>query len=165
MAAAPVWHPFREIRIEEGEVQHIHNLSMEEAGIAAILWKKLSQAAVIRRLGEDQAVKCTVQNIAQSAGEDQCKANQQAGRHIGAYQQAQVIDQKTYSYNAEQTQGQLSVNTSQGNAKSHAVIFYEMDERPVQSKDFDLIAVIHVRFHPYLQALVNDEDQKDNARD
>lgn len=113
------------------------------------------------RVREYHAVESAVDNIAQSAGQDEREAQQQARRSLGLQEVAQIVGQESDSQDAEEAKGELAVLPTQVDAKSHAVVLYKMDERPIQAEDAEFLSIRHVGLYPYLQRLVKGKHQED----
>ena len=108
-----------------------------------------------RGSGKQYTVEGTVNNIAEGTGQDKGEAGKKAEGGFQAQQEMNIIHQKSHGHDAQSTKEQLPLATAaKTESKGHSVVFHEVDKRPVKTQNRDIIAVIHVGFHPDFKTLI-----------
>lgn len=109
---------------------------------------------MVGRFGEDQAIKSTVEDIAERSGEDQGKTGQETERGLVLDEVIDVVAQKTNGEYPEQAERQLAVFAAERQTEGHAVVLDKVDTGPTHTEDKDLVAVLHMGFYPDLDDLI-----------
>lgn len=112
------------------------------------------------RLWKQETIKHTVNDIANSTSNNQCKTDLKTKRFFRSDQSPQKIDEKAYHDDSENAQHILSNNTSETQTESHAFIFDKMDLSPGKSKYIESSTNAEVGFDVYLKPLIDDQDGK-----
>lgn len=116
--------------------------------------------------GKEHAVKGTVNNIAQGTCEDKREAGQQTEGGPEAKQKVDVVDQESYGYNAEATEEQFAPAAfAKTKSEGHTIVFHKVDECPIQPKNANIIAVVHVCFYPDFESLIEQQHQRNQGDD
>lgn len=69
---APKRYPGREMPFDDREIEHIYHFAMQKGSVASTLREELGD--LIAAIGEKDAVKGAVENVAERAGKDESEA-------------------------------------------------------------------------------------------
>ena len=147
-AGDPVW-PY-----PEGEVEHIHNLTLHE-------WSVRAQGGHrgIGGLTENEPVAKAVHNIAEGAGGNERKANQHANGDVAALQKLTDPPAKdAEQHKAENGKKVLPYYPAKGHAEGHTLVLHKHQLEPV-AQHGDAFSKGHVGFDQDFYDLVNDHKQ------
>ena len=97
-------------------------------------------------LGKNQAIKSTVEDVANGPCQNQPEAGQYPKPDLFIDELADEKNQKYDGSNAEQAQRQFAVISPQVPAKGHSIVFHKMKQGPIQSQDFNFSPVFHMGF-------------------
>ena len=153
--AADEGHPLRPMEGEEWEVEHVDDFAAEEGSIAAFGREECGDGVVA--LVEYEAVEAAVDKVSDSAGEDECKADNEccAGAFTGTVEYEP--DYGCGSDDAQQGEDDLACSVADAHAEGEADVFDEVETAP-GADEGDFLTDLHVGFDPEFEDLVGDED-------
>ena len=154
-------HPLGPIGVDDGEIEHIHHLAVEQGGVSSAFGQERGQLDG-RALAEQHAIEDAVHDVAQRARQDEGDAHDEARlQPLLTHALVKEPGNERHRHQAEEGEEQLAENL---HAEGHAHILREEDVAPVGHPD--ALVPIHVGLHPYLDDLVNDQDgQNDEPGD
>ena len=157
--AAHKRHPRRPVELEQREVEHVHHLAIQPAGIALAQGYQRGNAGA-RAFREQDTVEDAVNDVAHRPGENQRHAGNVAFLEVGPDEQQDVPDDEAREHQSRQRLHGLGHDL---HAESHSLVLDEGYVEPVG--DADAFAVVHVGLHGYLDNLVqHDGDYYDAHR-
>ncbi len=160
--ATPERKPLRIMPLDNWEIQQINNFSMKKCAVPAAFGKQ-GCYSVIRRIAEYEAVKSTVENIADGAGKDQRDAEDKpcvGFLPVKAYKIKTNNNNGNYS---EKAKCQLAKLAAECKPESHSFVLGEMNDEPV-AKYMILLPKGHVGLYPEFRNLVNQEYQENDQQ-
>ena len=167
-------------RFDDGEVQHIHHLALQELAIAMAPLRKVGQRCValvlghsaqrivgaaetgIGAVGKYKPVKHAVYQVAQRACQYQRAAYYGPFCIPPAHYAVQQEEAEYHGYKAESRQDELACSrVAQLHPIGHAFILYKVQAEP-GAGHFEAVAIAEVRLDKYFQRLVGNDHQQDD---
>ena len=151
-------HPCGHIPFDEREIEHIHNLSIQEISVSISPRLELRHLRK-RRIIEDKSIEETVYDITCCSCSDEREADDVS---CGPSPFDFAIDKpadNTYCHHTEEREEQFDLYTEEliaQHAEGHSIIFYEQETKP--RSDFDAFSQMHARLDIDLDDLVNDKN-------
>lgn len=118
-------------------------------GAVSSAWREKGRYTVIAACIEDQPVESAVDDISQSSGHDQRKADDQARMRGLFFEPVDIYTDYDDGNDPEDAQDQFASRSSKRVPESHPFIFREVEDKPV-SGHVNFLAYGHVRLDPDL---------------
>lgn len=148
--------PLGKDTLQHREIEQIYDLPVQESGVSTAFGKQGGGLAE-KTLTEDQAIKCTVDDIAQGPGHDQADGSNQARGGFLVDETGNIPADKHHGENAEYAEYQFAIFSGKLQTESHAVVFGKMDDKPV-TKNVNALSQGHAGFDQNLGDLINQQD-------
>lgn len=138
VAATEARKPIRDD--EQADVDHVDHATVHEGSVTV-----------------NQSVKGGIDDIAESAGDNQRKhAHREGVNFIFSNAIPDKIDQIAHDAQSEERQGQFTQIVTEAETESHAGIFYKIQVEPLPDEG-NGFSDFHVRLHPDFQKLVEQD--------
>lgn len=158
----PEREPVRIEALDDGEIEHVHHLAVQEAAVPA--FGRHEPGDLMKgAFAEDHPVKGTVDDVAQGTGQDQGYAEYESERFVPAGHPHQVPADGDHREDPEDAERDLAKLAAEFHSERHPFILSEMENEPI-TKDGDLTAGTdeHARLDPDLEYLIGDQDKHDD---
>ena len=161
LLSSPDWHPVGPGGMDYGEVEHIYNFSVQKSGVAASSREKFRHLSICG-CAEYLAVKKTVNHISYGTHQDKRKPHKNSCGSIRLlYQFPQIKDDESNKDNSKEAQGQFSNRAAKLHSKSHSVVLYKANLKPVAEYRYTL-PYCHIQLYGKLYHLINYKQQVKN---
>jgi len=161
--AAPDGKVFGENSIYEGEIEHIYYFSVEEGPVTAFGGKETGDFGYAR-FAEDEAVKCTVYDVAYGSHKYKGKSYENPHRGVRFFKEFADVpnDENTESY-AKKAENEFARLSAKDHTEGHPFVFHEIDLEPVAKYVYALVKG-KMGFNPDLGDLIQNEDEGNDDR-
>ena len=155
MLSADKRNPTRPIKLEQREIEHIHHPTLEKGCVAAFGREKGGDG--VEALVENEAIEATVDDIAHSAGKDECETEDERSTALLANQACDKPSDKGGGQDAENGKHHLTRGSTQSPPEGKAAVLNEMETAP-GADEGDFLTYLEMGLDPNLDYLVNNQD-------